>query len=82
MPIRWRGLEKNWTYLKTNRKAYFTELSPGTYTFKVKASNSSGTWNEQGATLIIEILSPWWASIWAYGLYALAGDTYRFLSYP
>src|SRR5690606_37182687 len=38
------GLDKNWTYLKTNRKAYFTKLLPGIYIFKVKASNSSGIW--------------------------------------
>ena len=41
------GIDKNWTYLKRNRKAYFTDLSPGTYVFKVKASNSSGLWNEK-----------------------------------
>ena len=32
------GLDDDWTYLKTNRKVYFTDLSPGTYTFKVKAA--------------------------------------------
>ncbi len=65
------GLDKDWTYLKTNRKAYFTELSAGSYTFKVKASNSSRVWNEHETTLAIEILPPWWASIWAYAVYTL-----------
>lgn len=63
------GLDNDWTYLKTNRKAYFTELSPGTYTFKVKAANSGGDWNVKESTLIIEILSPWWASNAAYFSY-------------
>lgn len=67
------GLDKNWTYLKTNRKAYFTDLAPGSYTFKVKASNSSGVWTEQETKLIIEILPPWWASSLAYGLYFFGG---------
>lgn len=67
------GLDNNWIYLKSNRKVYFTELSPGNYIFKVKASNSGGVWNEQGTSLTIEILPPWWLSSWAYGLYALAG---------
>ncbi|MEP6846601.1 MAG: two-component regulator propeller domain-containing protein, partial [Panacibacter sp.] len=67
------GLDKNWTYLKRNRTAYFTHLSPGTYVFKVKASNSSGIWNEQETTLTIEILPPWWSSSWAYGIYILSG---------
>ncbi|HKZ66421.1 MAG TPA: two-component regulator propeller domain-containing protein [Chitinophagaceae bacterium] len=64
------GLDQDWTYLKTNRKAYFTELSPGTYTFKVKAANSSGDWNVRESNLIIEILPPWWASTTAYFFYA------------
>lgn len=65
------GLDKDWTYLKTNRKAYFTELSPGTYVFKVKATNSSGVWNDKETSLIIEIRPPWWASPLAYGLYVV-----------
>ena len=67
------GLDKDWTYLKTYRKAYFTELPPGNYTFKVKASNSSGVWNQKETTLQIQILPPLWATKWAYFLYILAG---------
>ena len=66
------GLDKDWIYLKSNRKVYFTELSPGTYIFKVKASNSGGVWKERETVLIVEILPPWWLSTWAYCLYALA----------
>ncbi|MHA4806669.1 ligand-binding sensor domain-containing protein [Flavitalea flava] len=65
------GLDRDWTYLKTNRKAYFTELSPGSYIFKVKATNSSGAWNEKETSLNIEIRPPWWASPLTYGLYTL-----------
>jgi len=65
------GLDKEWTYLKTNRKVYFTDLSAGTYTFKVKAANSSGLWNGKETTLIIRILPPFWASTLAYALYFL-----------
>ena len=67
------GLDKDWTYLETNRKVYFTELPPGNYTFQVKASNSSGLWNEKATSLEIEILPPFWASSWAYAIYALLG---------
>jgi signal transduction histidine kinase len=67
------GLDNDWTYLKANRKAYFTELASGTYVFEVKAANSSGVWNEQKTQLIIEIRPPWWASRWAYFFYVLAG---------
>jgi ligand-binding sensor domain-containing protein/signal transduction histidine kinase/DNA-binding response OmpR family regulator len=67
------GLDRDWTYLKTNRKVYFTELPPGDYTFLVKASNSSGLWNEQAARLDIEILPPLWATSWALTGYGLLG---------
>ena len=65
------GLDKDWTYLKTNRKVYFTDLSAGIYTFKVKAANSNSDWSEKETSLIIEILPPWWASKLAYLLYAV-----------
>ncbi|MBI2729340.1 MAG: histidine kinase [Sphingobacteriales bacterium] len=65
------GLDKDWTYLKTNRKVYFTNLSPGTYTFKVKAANSSGIWTEKITELQIKILPPFWASPLAYIIYIL-----------
>ncbi len=73
------GLDRKWTYLKTNRKIYFTELSPGNYIFKVKASNSSGLWNERAATISILISPPWWASAWAYSFYILLGGLFIFL---
>ena len=63
------GLDNEWVYLKTNRKVYFTDLSAGTYTFKVKASNSTSGWTANETSLVIEILPPWWLSRWAYVLY-------------
>jgi ligand-binding sensor domain-containing protein/signal transduction histidine kinase/DNA-binding response OmpR family regulator len=66
------NFDKEWTFLKTNRKAYFTKLPPGRYTFKVRGSNSSGVWNGKEAEIAIEIRPPYWASSWAYVLYALA----------
>jgi ligand-binding sensor domain-containing protein/signal transduction histidine kinase len=65
------GLDKDWTYLKTNRKVYFTELTPGTYTFRVKTASADGSWQGPESTLAIEILPPWWASRWAWFIYSL-----------
>ncbi|MET0242999.1 MAG: two-component regulator propeller domain-containing protein [Flavitalea sp.] len=67
------GLDKEWTVLKSRRKAYFTELPAGSYTFRVKASNNSGVWNPHEATLHIVILPAFWLSGWAYLLYSLVG---------
>jgi ligand-binding sensor domain-containing protein/signal transduction histidine kinase len=67
------GLDQHdWIYLKTNRKVYFTDLAAGKYAFHVKATDSNGEWNGQVTRLVIRVLPPWWASTWAYLLYALA----------
>jgi ligand-binding sensor domain-containing protein/signal transduction histidine kinase len=65
------GLDNDWTTLKANRKVYFTDLTSGTYIFKVRASNSSGLWNGKEAQITIIILPPWWRSWWAYSIYAI-----------
>ncbi|MBS7562792.1 response regulator [Mucilaginibacter sp. Bleaf8] len=66
-----KGLDKNWIELKRNRKVYFTQLAPGHYTFIVKAINSKGQWNLAGTTLEINIAPPFWASVYAYFIYAV-----------
>ncbi len=78
------GLDKEWTYLKTNRKVYFTDLSPGNYTFKVKASAGNGQWNGPVAEMNIEVLPPFYASKLAYTIYAILSIAliiYLFRSY-
>jgi len=67
-----KGLDNDWTHIKTNRKVYFTNLKPGDYTFEVKSANSSGTWTNNAQQLSVEILPPFWATTWAYMLYAVA----------
>jgi len=68
---RMRGLDRSWTYSNTNRKAYFTDLSPGRYTFTVKATSNVGTWVSKEKSLYIEVLPPFWRSGVAYLLYLL-----------
>lgn len=63
------GFHKDWIDAGTNRTASFTNLDQGEYTFRVKGSNNDGVWNEQGASLQITILMPWWRTWWAYSLY-------------
>lgn len=62
------GLDKNWTYLSTNRKAYFTELVPGNYSFIVKNLNDKNAANNF-TKLNIKILPPFWKTWWANTLY-------------
>ena len=56
----------------SNRIARYTNISPGTYTFRVIGSNNDGVWNEEGASLVITIAPPWWKTWWAYSLYGIA----------
>ncbi len=59
------GFHTDWNYVGDQRSVMFTNLDPDIYTFRVKASNNDGVWNEQGATLVIRILPPWWRTWWA-----------------
>ncbi|MDA3894256.1 MAG: triple tyrosine motif-containing protein [Salinivirgaceae bacterium] len=54
------GLEDQWNYVGTQRRATYTSIDPGKYTFRVKASNHDGIWNENGASIKIVVLHGWW----------------------
>ncbi len=62
------GFDKDWRYVDAkDRSATYTRLSPGEYTFRVRASNNDGLWNEQGASIRIAIIPPWWQTWWFRG---------------
>ncbi len=65
------GLDTSWQKNSTVRRASFTNISPGRYTFQLKYSNSSDNSNQPLRTLDIVVLSPWWFTWWAYIIYAL-----------
>jgi methyl-accepting chemotaxis protein len=58
------GLDREWNEVGGKHVASYTNLPAGTYTFRVKATNNDGVWNEQGASLQIEVVPPFWASWW------------------
>lgn len=66
-----KGLDKSWTYLNTNRKAYFTDLTHGNYEFIVQAESNIGSWVGQERRLFIRIKPPFWKSNTAYAAYIL-----------
>ncbi len=69
------GLDEDWIDLGSYRRVTFTNLDPGDYLLRVRASNNDGVWNDEGLRLPITIVAPPWRSAWAYGLYALAVAT-------
>jgi ligand-binding sensor domain-containing protein len=66
------GVDPDWVYTDASRRfATYTNLDPGEYVFKVIGSNNDGIWNEEGTSIKIAILPPWWRTNWAYTLYIL-----------
>lgn len=66
------GFDKNWNYIGNSTSASYTNLDPGEYTFRVKASNNDGVWNNEGASIKIFVHPPFWRTTYAYILYVLA----------
>ncbi|NOX88462.1 MAG: hypothetical protein GXO77_05505 [Calditrichaeota bacterium] len=58
------GFDPDWVYCGTNREAIYMNLDPGKYTFRVKAANCDGVWNEKGIFMDIIILPPFWKTHW------------------
>lgn len=66
------GFDKDWTITDASRRqATYANLKPGSYTFLVKSRNSDGIWNEAPATLQITVKPPFWATNFAWCVYAL-----------
>ncbi len=55
------GFDRDWIYTDAqDRKAVYTNVPPGTYTFEVKAANDDGLWNEREASIEVTVSQPWW----------------------
>jgi signal transduction histidine kinase/DNA-binding response OmpR family regulator/ligand-binding sensor domain-containing protein len=68
------GFDQTWSYTNSERRfANYTNLNPGTYIFRVKASGIDGIWQETYTQLTILISPPWWKTYWAAVLYVVVG---------
>lgn len=66
------GFDKDWmTTDGRNRRATYTNIDPGEYEFRVRASNSDGVWNEDGIRVVVIVKPPFWKTPFAYVLYVL-----------
>jgi ligand-binding sensor domain-containing protein/serine phosphatase RsbU (regulator of sigma subunit) len=75
------GFDKDWIYSGTRRLATYTNLDPGVYTFKVKASNNDAIWNQKGTSISIEITPPFWKTWWFRILSVFAAVSSAFIYY-
>lgn len=58
------GFNKNWIEAGNIRFASYTNLSPGSYTFRVRGANNAGVWNEEGASIRVVVTPPFWRTWW------------------
>jgi signal transduction histidine kinase/ligand-binding sensor domain-containing protein/DNA-binding response OmpR family regulator len=67
------GFDQDWNYTYAGRRyANYTNLNPGHYRFKVRATTSDGVWSEAESEASLVILPPWWKTTWAAIGYVLA----------
>ena len=58
------GFDTDWNYVGNRNFANYTSIPPGEYTFRVKAANQNGVWNNNGIALKITIIPPFYFSNW------------------
>lgn len=63
------GFDDEWILAGNERRATYTNLEQGDYIFRVKAANGDGVWNEEGISLKISVLPPWWNTMLAKFIY-------------
>lgn len=62
------GFDTDWIDSGTRRIAYYTNLRPGSYTFRVIASNNDGVWNQSGATFALYLKPYFYQTYWFYAV--------------
>ncbi len=65
-----QGFDKGWVEHIGRREVTYTNLDPGTYTFRVQGSNNDGVWNEEGASIALIVNPAPWQTWWAYTAYS------------
>jgi ligand-binding sensor domain-containing protein/signal transduction histidine kinase len=75
------NFDKGWIYCGARREATYTNLSGGTYVFRVKAANNDGVWNDEGTSIRVVILPHWWKRWWANIIWATIIGLGIFLTY-
>lgn len=65
------GVDPDWVEAGIKNVAYYSQLRPGSYLFRVEGSNSDGVWGKNPAEIRIVVHPPWWRSWWMYTIYFL-----------
>jgi signal transduction histidine kinase len=62
------GFDRDWIEAGARRSAYYTNIRPGRYTFRVQAANNDGLWNTEGAALPFVLRPRFYQTAWFYAL--------------
>jgi ligand-binding sensor domain-containing protein/signal transduction histidine kinase len=62
------GYDQDWVETQDRRLAFYTNLKPGRYIFRVAAANADGIWNASGDALELELLPHFYQTVWFYFL--------------
>lgn len=65
------NFDDEWNLMGDDRRASYTKVPPGVYTFLVKGSSWDNTWNEEARSLSIIIRPPWWKTVLAKIIYVI-----------
>ncbi|HEX6187369.1 MAG TPA: two-component regulator propeller domain-containing protein [Pyrinomonadaceae bacterium] len=58
------GYDRDWVDARERRVAYYTQVAPGSYTFKVMAANNDGVWSTPDAVVQVTVIPPFWRTWW------------------
>ncbi|MEM7367074.1 MAG: ATP-binding protein [Bacteroidota bacterium] len=73
------GMDEDWQQKGSLAEATYSHIPPGSYTFRIHASNNDNEWSEKPAEFSFEVLPPWWESKTAYSIYFLIAIGLSFL---
>lgn len=66
------GYDEGWSKITNNSETTYTNLSPGNYTFKVRAGFGDELWENEPVSVSFTVLPPFYLTYWFFGLCALA----------
>jgi signal transduction histidine kinase len=75
------GFDPDWQEVGGRRQAFYSNLPPRTYRFRVRASNNSGVWNEAGAAVEFSIAPAYYQTNWFRGLVVVAAVTLLWMAH-
>jgi signal transduction histidine kinase len=56
--------DKDWIEMGNRHFGRYTNLPGGDYTLKIKGSNNDGVWNDEGVSISIRVIPPFWGNTW------------------